>query len=121
VKRILVIFAISLLVPLTSALSSATTTPPLTKISKPETAAKKLYSAWKRHKRSEARQVASLAAVNKLFKTRYTGPDWEFNGCEKRGAGYDCFYRYEGGGTTMRVVGGGASGYQVKSVSFIAD
>jgi hypothetical protein len=120
VKRLLLIVALSLLVLVTSALP---TTAPLDsgKISKPETAAKRLYSAWKRHSRRAALQVASSSAVNKMFRTRYTGPDWEFNGCEKRGAGYDCFYRYEGGGTSMRVVGGTAAGYRVQSVSFIAD
>lgn len=119
-RRFLVITAISLLMLATSALS---TTTPLSsgKITKPETAAKKLYGAWKSHDRRAALRVASSAAVNKLFRNRYTGPDWEFNGCEKRGAGYDCFYRYEGGGTSMRVTGSAAAGYRVQSVSFIAD
>ncbi len=119
-KRILAIAAILLLSSVSSALP---TTTPLhrSKISKPEIAAKKLYSAWKRNKRREALQVASSSAVNKIFKSRYTGPDWEFNGCEKRGAGYDCFYRYEGGGVSMRVVAGAAASYRVQSVSFIAD
>jgi hypothetical protein len=98
-----------------------TTLLPRGKISKPETAARKLYSAWKRNKRPEALQVASSSAVNKIFKSRYTGPNWEFNGCERRGAGYDCFYRYEGGGVSMRVVKGTGVSYRVQSVSFIAD
>jgi hypothetical protein len=120
VKRVPAIAAILLLTSVSFALP---TTRPLTggKISKPETAAQKLYSAWKRNKRSEALQVASSSAVNKIFKTRYTGPDWEFNGCEKRGAGYDCFYRYEGGGVSMRVVKGKSVSYSVEWVSFIAD
>ncbi len=119
-KRILAIAAILLLSSVSSALPSIT---PLHggKISKPEMAAKKLYGAWKRHNRRAARQVASSAAVRKIFRSRYTGPDWEFNGCEKRGGGYDCFYRYEGGGVNMRVVGGAAASYRVQSVSFIAD
>lgn len=91
------------------------------KVSKPESAAKSLYSAWKRNSRSAALKVASTSAVNKMFKSRYTGPDWEFNGCEKRASGYDCFYRYEGGGVNMRVTGGASAGYRVRSVSFIAD
>lgn len=119
-KRVLAIAAILLLTSISFALPS---TKPLTagKISKPETAAQKLYSAWKRNKRSEALQVASSSAVNKMFKSRYTGPDWEFNGCEKQGAGYTCFYRYEGGGVSMRVVKGKGASYRVQSVSFIAD
>ena len=120
VKRVLAIAAILLLTSVSFALP--TTKPlPRGKISKPETAVKKLYSAWKHNNRREALQVASSSAVNKIFRSRYTGPDWEFNGCEKRGAGYDCFYRYEGGGVSMRVVRGAAASYRVQSVSFIAD
>jgi hypothetical protein len=116
-KKVLVIAAILLLTSISSALP---TTVPL-KISKPETAAQKLYSAWKRNKRREALQVATSAAVNKIFRNQYTGPDWEFNGCEKHGTGYDCFYRYEGGGVSMRVMKGTGASYRVQSVSFIAD
>jgi hypothetical protein len=119
VKKTLVIIAISLLVSITPAMS----TPLLAgmgKVSKPEAAAKALYNAWKRNNRRAALQVASASAVNKVFRTRYSGPGWEFNGCEKRAGGYDCFYRYEGGGVNMRVTGG-AAGYRVRSVSFIAD
>lgn len=119
-KRVLAIAAILLLTSVSNALPTAMLLP-VGKISKPETAARKLYSAWKRNKRREALQVASSSAVTKIFKSRYTGPDWEFNGCEKRGVGYDCFYRYEGGGVSMRVVKGAAASYRVQSVSFIAD
>jgi len=91
------------------------------KASNPEAAARGLYSAWKRHNRPAALRVASRSAVNKVFKTRWTGPDWEFNGCERRGSGYDCFYRYEGGGVNMRVTGGPRAGYRVQTVGFIAD
>ena len=119
-KRVLIIAAISLLIPVMSVLSKPA--PPSSgKVSKPETAATKLYAAWKGNNRSAALQVASSSAVKKMFRSRYTGPDWEFNGCEKRGAGYDCFYRYEGGGVTMRVTGGAKAGYRVQSVGFIAD
>jgi hypothetical protein len=120
VRKILVVAAISLIVAVTPVMS---TTPLLNvgKISKPDAAAKSLYNAWKSNNRRAALQVASTSAVNKIFRTRYTGPGWEFNGCEKRAGGYDCFYRYEGGGVNMRVVGGAAAGYRVRSVSFIAD
>lgn len=91
------------------------------KISKPETAAKTFYNAWKRNDRAAALQVASLPAVNEMFSTRWRRPDWEFAGCEKSGAGYNCFYRYEAGGAVMRVTGGPASGYRVQSVQFHAD
>jgi hypothetical protein len=120
VKNILLIAILALLVTATPASS---TTPFLNagKVSKPERAAQGLYSAWKRNDRRAALRVASSSAVNKVFKTRYSGPGWEFNGCEKRGKGYDCFYRYEGGGVNMRVTGSAAAGYIVRSVGFIAD
>jgi hypothetical protein len=91
------------------------------KVSTAEGAAKGLYNAWKRNDRRAALRVATAAAVNKVFKTRYSGPGWEFNGCEKRAGGYNCFYRYEGGGVNMRVTGTAAAGYRVRSVSFVAD
>ena len=118
-KKIFVIASLLMLIPVTSALPK--TLPNVGKASKPETAARSLYSAWKRNNRPAALQVATRSAVNKVFKTRWTGPDWEFNGCEKRGSGYDCFYRYEGGGVNMRVTGGPRAGYRVQTVGFIAD
>lgn len=91
------------------------------KVSSPEVAAKRLYSAWKAHSRTAALKVASSAAVNKLFKTRWTGPDLKFMGCEKRAGAYDCSYYYEGGALVMRVGGSASSGYRVNSVRSIAD
>jgi hypothetical protein len=120
VKKILAVAVLSLLVTLTPAVSTASLLN-AGKVSKPEAAAKSLYSAWKQHNRRAALKVATTSAVNKVFRTRYTGPDWEFNGCERRAGGYDCFYRYEGGGVNMRVTGGASAGYLVRSVSFIAD
>jgi hypothetical protein len=120
VKQIPLTLALSLVLTITPALSMTTLTG-VGKVSKPEAAAKSLYNAWKRNNRRAALQVASTSAVNKIFKSRYTGPGWEFNGCERRAGGYDCFYRYEGGGVNMRVTGGSAAGYRVRSVSFIAD
>ena len=119
-KKVLVIATLLLLVPVTSVLPKALALH-AGKASTAEAAARGLYSAWKRNNRPAALQVASRSAVNKVFKTRWTGPDWEFNGCEKRGSGYDCFYRYEGGGVNMRVTGGTRAGYRVQTVSFIAD
>jgi hypothetical protein len=119
-KKILIIAAISLLITGTSGMSS---TALLTagKVSKPEGAAQGLYNAWKRNSRKAALRVASQSAVNKVFRTKYTGPGWQFNGCEKRGSGYNCSYYYEGGGVNMRVTGSSRSGYRVNSVSFVAD
>jgi hypothetical protein len=119
-KKISVIAAMLLLITLTPAMSM-TWTSGAGKASTPEAAAKGLYNAWKRHNRRAALRVATTAAVNKVFRTRYTGPGWQFQGCEKRSGGYSCFYSYEGGGVTMRVGGGAAAGYRVRSVGFIAD
>lgn len=116
-KRALVIAAISLLMAAAPALPI--TVPSLEgKISKPEVAAQRLYGAYKRHNRRAALQVASTSAVKELFSSRWTGPDWEFYGCEKSGAGYYCVYRYEAGGVRMRVIGGAKAGYRVQSVEF---
>ena len=120
-KRALVMAAISLLMAAAPALP--TTVPSLKgKISKPEAAAQRLYGAWKRNNRRAATQVASTSAVKELFSSRWKGPDseWEFYGCEKSGAGYNCFYRNGPGGVRMRVIGGARAGYRVQSVGFIA-
>lgn len=121
-KTILMLAAMTLLIPI----NSATSAPALSsnvKTSTPEAAAKGLYAAWKKGDRPAARRVASSSAVNQLFKTRFTkgAQDWQFQGCEKRQGGYDCSYYYEGGGATMRVTGGKSAGYRVQSVKFIAD
>jgi hypothetical protein len=119
-KKILIIAALSLLLTHTPAISS-TALYAAGKASRPEAAAQGLYNAWKRNSRRAALQVATQSAVNKVFKTRYTGPGWQFQGCEKKGAGYNCFYYYEGGGVNMRVTGSSRAGYRVSTVSFVAD
>ncbi len=121
-KIILTIAAIMLIM-LVNHSTAATALAPLGKISKPEVAAKRLYGAWKKSDRPAARRVASRSAVNQLFKTRFTGdaPDWQFQGCERRGSGYDCSYSYEGGAAIMRVTGSASAGFLVSSVKFIAD
>lgn len=91
------------------------------KISNPEVAAKRLYSAWKANNRRAARKVASAAAVNQLFQKRWSKPDMKFMGCENRAGGYDCSYYYEGGALSMRVEGGASAGYHVESIKYIAD
>ena len=119
-RKICIIAIISLLFAATPANSTGTLAGGV-KVSTAEGAAKGLYNAWKRNDRRAALRVAAAAAVNKVFKTRYTGPGWEFNGCEKQRGGYNCFYRYEGGGVNMRVTGTASAGYRVRSVSFVAD
>jgi len=93
------------------------------KISQPETAAQKLYSAYKSCNRAAALKAASSRAVSKLFgkNCKPGDPDWKFMGCEKTGTTHLCSYYYEGGGVSMRVAGSASAGYSVRSVSFIAD
>jgi len=90
-------------------------------ISDPAVAAKQLYSAWKAGDRVNARKSSSETALNQLFKQPWSAPDLKFTGCENHAGGYDCFYRYEGGGLMMRVEGGASAGYWVQSINFVAD
>jgi hypothetical protein len=121
-KIILIIAATVLLIPINS-YTWATSLVPTSKVSNPETAAKRFYGAWKRTDRPAARRVASRSAVSQLFKTRFTkgSPGWQFQGCERLGRGYDCYYSYEGGSATMRVTGNASAGYLVSSIKFTAD
>jgi len=90
-------------------------------ISDPAVAAKQLYNSWKKGDRANARKNASETALNQLFKQPWSAPDLKFTGCENHTGGYDCFYRYEGGGLMMRVEGGASAGYWVQSINFVAD
>lgn len=93
------------------------------KITKPETAAQRLYSAYKSCNRAAALKAGSSRAVSKLFgkNCKPGDPKWQFMGCEKTGTTHLCSYYYEGGGVSMRVAGSASAGYTVRSVSFIAD
>jgi len=83
-----------------------------------ESAAKSLYAARLKKKRAAALKVAAPAVVKKLFANGAGG--WEFMGCEKQRSGWNCSYRYEGGGVNMTVVKKGLL-YRVTAISDIAD
>ncbi|MEV8635076.1 hypothetical protein AB0395_25810 [Streptosporangium sp. NPDC051023] len=85
-------------------------------------AAKYLFGAWKAGDRNRGLEIASAKAVGTLFRTRYGGVGYTFQGCEPERGGKRCAYSYEGGAMFMhtRRVSAGA-GYWVESIDYIAD
>jgi hypothetical protein len=92
-------------------------------VTKPATAAKWLFTAWQKHDRYRGLEVAKKAAVDKLFKVRFDphGVPYTFQGCSAEPKGYSCAYSYEGGAMFMHVRGSKARGYDVRTISYIAD
>jgi hypothetical protein len=90
---------------------------------KPSAVAAHLLAAWKRADRYSALEVAGTGAVKTLFKVRYDprGVTHFFQGCSKEPKGYSCAYSYEGGAMFMHVRGSKTRGYEVHSISYIAD
>jgi hypothetical protein len=86
----------------------------------PEATAQVLYTAWKEGDRVTASRVASDEAVDELFSHPYTGPDLTFQGCDPTPTGADCFWSYEGGGMTMRVLKQSGE-YKVNAIEYVAD
>jgi hypothetical protein len=87
-------------------------------------AAKALYRAWRYHNKTAALRVATKAPVNKLFRTRASGPGWRFEGCTEEDSPdphFDCSYSYEGGSATMTVSDSDAFGWFVTKITFRAD
>lgn len=85
-----------------------------------ESTAKSFVAAWKNGSRAQARKFASAAAVAEIFKTNGKNAGWQFISCGKRKTGVNCSFYYEGGAANMRVVKRGG-GFQVASISFLAD
>lgn len=92
-------------------------------ITKPPTVAKHLFAAWKRNDRYGGLEVATSATVQKLFKVKYDprGVTHFFQGCSKEPQGYSCAYSYDGGAMLMHVRGSRTTGYEVRSISYLAD
>ncbi|WP_068924337.1 hypothetical protein [Planobispora rosea] len=90
---------------------------------KPSTAAKHLFAAWKRNDRYQGLEAARTGVVNKLFRVKYDpkGVAHTFQGCSSEPKGYSCAYSYEGGAMFMHVRGSKTTGYEVRSISYIAD
>lgn len=89
-----------------------------------QSVARALLRAYRDCNRAAAQRYATPATVRKLFgpNCQPGGAKVQFMGCERgRGAGYTCFYYYEGGGINLRLVPGGPSGYRAVSVNFVAD
>ncbi|MDX3104108.1 hypothetical protein ACIBO5_57955 [Nonomuraea angiospora] len=92
-------------------------------ITEPPTVAKHLFAAWKRGDEYGGLEVATSATVQKLFKVKYDprGVTHFFQGCSREPQGYSCAYSYEGGAMLMHVRGSRNAGYEVRSISYLAD
>ncbi|MFI7032386.1 hypothetical protein ACIBK1_27040 [Microbispora rosea] len=89
----------------------------------PSAAAKHLFDAWRKGDRNRGLEIATTTAVKTLFRTKYDpkGVKYFFQGCNSEPKGYGCAYSYEGGGMFMHVRGSKSRGYEVTSISYIAD
>ncbi|GIH92830.1 hypothetical protein ACFFMN_31570 [Planobispora siamensis] len=89
----------------------------------PSAAARHLFASWKRHDRYSGLEAARKGAVDRLFRVKYDpkGVAYTFQGCSKEPKGYACAYSYEGGAMFMHVRGSKTTGYDVRSISYIAD
>jgi hypothetical protein len=92
-------------------------------IVKPSTVAKHLFAAWKRGDRYSGLEVGSEGAVKTLFKAKYDprGVTYFFQGCSKEPKGYACAWSYDGGAMLMHVRGSRTTGFEVRSITYIAD
>lgn len=92
-------------------------------IVKPSAAAKHLFEAWRKGDRNRGLEVATTTAVKTLFRTKYDpkGVKHFFQGCSSEPWGYGCAYSYEGGAMFMHVRGSKSRGYEVTSITYIAD
>lgn len=88
----------------------------------PEEAAMSFVDAWIAGDQAAAARCALPAAVTTIFQTSGAGAVYTFQGC----AGNDpavkqCGSTYEGGAVILAVAGSVAAGFQVQSLSYIAD
>ncbi|NUO96710.1 MAG: hypothetical protein HOW59_02130 [Nonomuraea sp.] len=92
-------------------------------LTKPSDVAKHLFTAWKHHDRYAGLEVASTGAVKTLFKVKYDphGVTHYFQGCSKEPKGYACAYSYDGGAMLIHVGGSKTTGYEARSISYLAD
>lgn len=93
-------------------------------ITKPSAVATRLFTAWTWNDRNRGREIASEAAVKTLFRVKYDphGVSHTFQGCTAEPKGYVCAYSYEGGALLMHLPRGSKhAGYEVRSISYIAD
>ncbi|NUT10108.1 MAG: hypothetical protein HOQ38_06500 [Nonomuraea sp.] len=92
-------------------------------LTKPSAVAKHLFGAWKHGDRYAGLEVATKGAVKTLFKVTYDprGVTHFFQGCTKEPKGYACAYSYEGGAMFIHVGGSKTTGYEARSISYLAD
>jgi hypothetical protein len=92
-------------------------------VTKPAVAAKHLFGAWQRGDRYLALEVAAKPAVATLFRTKYKPGEvnYTFQGCSKEAKGYGCAYSYDGGAMFLHLKGSATRGYDVRTISYIAD
>ncbi|WP_248966396.1 hypothetical protein [Sphaerisporangium perillae] len=84
-------------------------------------AAKYLFAAWKAGDRNRGLEIASTGAVKKLFRARFGGVGYFYQGCNPETGGKVCAYSYEGGAMLMHARGSKTRGYEIRSISYIAD
>ncbi|WP_189249355.1 hypothetical protein [Streptosporangium pseudovulgare] len=89
----------------------------------PSAAARHLFSAWRRGDRNAGLEVATTAAVGRLFRTAYDprGVRHIFQGCTPEPRGHACAYYYEGGAMVMHARGSATTGYEIHSIGYLAD
>ena len=81
-----------------------------------------LVDAWIAGDQAAAARCAAPAAVTTIFQTSGAGAVYTFQGCFGDDPALpDCAYTYEGGSTHLAVTGNAATGWQVQSVSYVAD
>ncbi|MEV6863773.1 hypothetical protein AB0M44_22540 [Streptosporangium subroseum] len=93
-------------------------------LTKPSTVAKHLFTAWRQNDRNRGLEVATETAVKTLFRAKYDphGVTYFFQGCTAESTGYACAYSYEGGALLMHLSRiSKYTGYDVRSISYIAD
>ncbi|GII65520.1 hypothetical protein Skr01_56050 [Sphaerisporangium krabiense] len=90
-------------------------------VTAPEKAAQYLFAAWKAGDRNRGLEIASTGAVKTLFRTRFGGAGYIFQGCQAERGGRSCAYSYEGGAMFLHLRGSKIRGYEVRSISYIAD
>ncbi|MSO78724.1 MAG: hypothetical protein EXQ79_03870 [Acidimicrobiia bacterium] len=88
----------------------------------PEEAAMSFIDAWIAGDEAAAARCAAPAAVAKIFETSGAGAQYMFQGCFGDDPALpDCAYTYEGGSAHLAVTGTEAAGWQVQSLSYVAD
>ncbi len=88
----------------------------------PEEAAMSFVDAWIAADHAAAARCALPAAVTTIFQTSGSGAVYTSQGCAGDDlAAKQCGYTYEGGAMILAVAGSAAAGWQVQSLTYVAD